>query len=71
MTQVLQLPPSLPASAGAASRRHERRIHLRPERAERISAPAGDHGVGPGSAERAEEWHVSFVESLLPENCQP
>ena len=30
----------------------------------RIGAPAGDHGIVPGSAERAEERHLGFIQSL-------
>jgi hypothetical protein len=39
-------------------RPHERRVHLGPQHAKRIRAPAHDHGVVPGGAERAEERHV-------------
>jgi hypothetical protein len=44
--------------------RHERGLHLRPKHAEGIGAPAGDHGVVPGGAERTEERHVGFIEAL-------
>jgi hypothetical protein len=34
-------------SATVSARRHDRRIHLRPQHPERIGAPARDHGVVP------------------------
>jgi hypothetical protein len=39
----------------------ERRVHRRPERPERTDAPAGDHAVVPGGAERS----VSFIEAVV------
>ena len=40
----------------------EPRIHLRPERTERIGAPAGDDGIVPGGSKRAEERDVGLIE---------
>ena len=55
------------AAAGGDPRHRwpRRTLHPSPARACRgVSAPAGDHGVVPGRAERAEEGYVSFVERL-------
>ena len=49
-------------TAVSAVRYQERGVHITPEHAEGIGAPADDHGVVPTRAERAEERHVGFVE---------
>ena len=42
-----------------------------PEHTERVGAPAGDYGVVPGSAERAEEGTYASSSASLLKNCQP
>ena len=48
----------------------EHGVRLRPEHAEGIEAPAGDHGIASGGAECAEEGHVGFVEASPVRDCQ-
>lgn len=51
------------APAAPSARRHERGVPLRPQHAERIGAPAGDHRIVPGGPEGAEELHLGLIEA--------